>query len=244
MKANKVFLLLIWMVSAWSFQCSGSDDAADALSLPPSRPSDESPDATPEAATPDSTPEGSTDEVKIVPTLYDNGYANFHNARLTISSLNLTVSPEFQYVLGCFDGSDNPMVKGNAYSDILLYTDGIAYVGIPPDYSCSLLYEPGYYGDPFIYHWDLEYALVRQAGQPDEIILSGTGRGSHIYEIPYDAWVKSEIAFEFRGVLIEGTNKGTNSFEGNFTLEERSPEEKYNLSLSGAATLEWKQEGE
>lgn len=237
MKAKDVILLLL--ISALFTQCTKNVDETDEFSQPPTRPSVESPDATPEPATPDSIPEDTTGDVNAEPTLYDNGYANFHNARLTVDSLTVTVAQEFQYVVGCLDGRDNPMGNGSVYTDILLYSDGAVYVRIPVDYSCSLLNGFNYYG-PLIYHWDLEYALVQQSGQPDEITISGTGRGSHIWEIPYDAWVRSEITFEFRGVQIEGTNNSG----GNFTLEERSPEEKYNLSLSGSATLYLKQEGE
>ena len=239
MKTKNIFLLWLWVliVSAWNVQCSRADDAADERSLPPTRPSEEIADSIADTATPDSISDSTTGEENVVQDLYYNGYVSFSNSRLTVNSLTVTVAPDFQYVVGCLDGSG--MVNGSAYSDILLYNDGAAYVRIPWDYSCSLLNGFHWYG-PLIYHWDLEYSVVRQAGQPDEITLSGTGRGSHIYEIPYDAWVRSEITFEFRGIQIEGTY----TFEGNFALEERSPEEKYNLSLSGSATLYWKQEGE
>lgn len=227
------------MVSAFSLQCSKADIETDELSLPPVRPSPENPDSISDPVTPDSIPDSTTGEGNVV---WNNGYANYYNAWLTVNSLTAIVAPDLQQEVTWLDGSADPMASNNTISELLLQDDGSVYVAAPnyPYGSESMLYVPGW-ETPLIYHWDLEYVVVQQAGQPDEITISGTGRGSHFWTISFEAWVKSEVTFEFRGVQIAGS---ADRFEGNFTLEERSPEEKYNLSLSGSATLHRKQEGE
>lgn len=238
MKANEIFLLLVVMVSALSYQCSRADDAADELSLPPTRPSEETPDATDDPVTPDSIPDSTTGEGNTGQAVYYNGYANYSNARLVVDSLTVAVAPEFQDEVAWLQGSEFPASK---ISELLLQDNGSVYVGVPeyPYGTGSLLYAPGW-DIPLIHYWNLEYAMVQSEGQPDEVSITGTGWGSHLFGIPYDVWVVSEVTFAYRGIQIGGTN----TFEGNFFLEERSPEEKYNLTLSGAATLTWKREGE
>ncbi|MBC2839059.1 hypothetical protein [Robiginitalea sp. SC105] len=236
MKTKKVVLFLVGMVSAISIHCSREDDATDEFSLPPAQPSEESPEAPPESVPPDSIPGPDPESSVAEPAIYYNGYANYTNARLIVNSETVSVAPEFQYVVGCMNGSDNAWGYGTNISGLLLQNDGAVYVGTQQVGSCSLMYVSGGFieFEQWIYRWNLEYTIVINDGKPDEIAITGTGRGSHIWEIPYDAWVQSDITFEYHGVQIEGTS----NYEGSFKLEERSPNQKYNLSVSGTATLE------
>ena len=223
MKTKLLFLLTLF--AALSIQCSRNDDDSNALSLPPIRPSVDNQD---------STPEPKTGEVKYVPTLYPNGYASRSNARLVVDSLAVTVAPEFQYVVSWLDGS-SANDWGSKVSEIWLHSDGRVYVGIPGGPKASLLCADDGWGGSYIDYWDLEYTLVQSAGQPHTITINGIGKGSHILEITNEAWQASEITFEFSGIQIEGTH----NFMGSFTLDEKSPDEKYNLLAASTLTLEW-----
>lgn len=216
-------LLLLTLFSALSLQCSKNDDT-DPISLPPAKPPVDNQD---------SSPEPKTGEVEYVPTVYAEGFSTGSNARLIVDSLSATIAPEFQYVVSWLDGSSDPMDWGSEITQILLHDNGRVYVKIPGLTPYSLLYVDDGWGGSFINYWDLEYAIIQSEGQPDEITITGTGKGSHLYEITNEAWLSSEITFEFRGVRVEGTD----NFQGNFTLDEQSPDETYNLFLSGTLTL-------
>lgn len=223
MKTKLFFLLALF--AALSFQCSSTDDESDAILFPPVKPA---------ADTPDTTPDPTTGQVKYVPTVYPEGFATGSNARLIVDSLAAVLAPEFQYVIPWLDGTSDPMAWGSKVSEVFLHDNGSVYVEIPGIAKYSLLYVDDGWGGSYIYYWDLQYAIVQQEGQPDEITISGTGKGSHVYEITNEAWLASQITLEFRGVQVGGTR----DFRGNFTLDERSPDEKFNLSLSGTLTLE------
>lgn len=222
MKTKLLFLLVLF--AALSFQCSRNDDS-DAISLPPPKPPGDNQD---------STPEPKTGEVNYRPTVYAEGFATGSNARLVVDSLNVAVAPEFQYVVSWLDGSSTDE-WGSKVSEIWLHSDGRVYVEIPGNPKVSLLCVDDGWGGFYIPYWDLKYAVVQSEGQPEEITIAGTGKGSHIFEITYEAWQASEINFEFRGIQIEGTH----NFMGSFTLDEKSPDEKYNLLATGTLTLEW-----
>lgn len=223
MKTKLFFLLALFI--ALNIQCSKTSDNTDEISLPPPKPTVDNQDATPEPK---------IGEVKYVPTVYAEGFATGSNARLIVDSLAGTVAPEFQDILSWLDGTPNPMAWGSEVSEILLHDNGRVYVEIPGISQYSLLYVDDGWGGSYIYYWDLRFEIVQQEGQPDEITITGTGKGSHIYEITNEAWLASEITFEFKGYQVEGTD----DFEGNFTLEEKSPDETYDLFLSGTLTLE------
>lgn len=222
MKTKLLFLLMLY--AALSFQCSKNDDS-DALSLPRAKPPVENQDPNPNPT---------TGEVKYVPTVYAEGFSTGSNARLIVDSLSAAMAPEFQYVVPWLDGSGDPMAWGSKVSEILLHDNGRVYVMLPAISPYSLLYVDDGWGGSYINYWDLEYAIIQSEGQPDEITITGTGKGSHLYEITNEAWLRSEITFEFRGVRVEDTY----NFQGNFTLDEQSPDETYNLFLSGTLTLE------
>ena len=167
---------------------------------------------------------------------WEDGFSNVSNARLIVEDLSATLDPEFQAVAGFMDGSSQGNVGGSKTSEVYLQDSGrvfIQNIGI----AFSLMCATDGWGINYINQWYLTYSSAREAGQPEEIVISGTGRGSHIMELYWDntdAYNASVILFEFRGVQIEGTD----DFEGHFTLEEKSPDEKYNLLLSGTLTLE------
>lgn len=221
MKTKILFLLLL--SSTLSLQCSKSDDETDEISIPPAKPPVDNQD---------SSPEPETGEVKYVPTIYAEGFATGSNARLIVNTLAAEVAPEFQYLVYWVDGSSTDG-WGSKVTEVLLHENGRVYVKRPGS-GFSLLFADDGWGGSYIYYWDLEFAVFQQEGQPDEITITGKGRGSHVYEITNEAWLASEITFDFKGYQIEGTY----DFEGNFTLEEKSPDETYNLFLSGSLTLE------
>lgn len=231
MKAKTI--LLATLVAALSFQCSKSADETGEISLPPPKPPLENPDTSPEPT---------TGVVTYVPTVTGQGFTGDSNARLVVDSLAGTVAPEFDFLPSWLEGRGGDEINSSKVSEILLYENGRVYV--TRTHSFSLLWAPDGYGGSTIRYWDLDYGIVQHEGQPDEITITGTGKGSHFYGLvyePYDAWLASyeawltsEITFEFRGVQIEGTN----DFQGHFALEEKSPDETYNLFLSGTLTLE------
>jgi len=220
MKANDVYLFVGVMASALIFQCSGADDAADELTLPPD---------------PVSTPGPTTGEANHEATFYPNGFADSSNARLVVDSLSGRVDPEFQYVVSWLGGNnDNGACcdYGSKVSDIFLHDDGKVYVSRLENDKFSLLNLP-YGGDwTYIFQWNLEYIITDHTQQPDELVITGAGLGSYLYgdQSRYSLGIR----FEFRGVQIVDTN----DFYGSFTLEEKSSDERYNLSVTGTLTLE------
>lgn len=219
-------LLLLTLFAALNIQCSKDSGEPEEIAAPPT--------AKPDVPEPVGSPDDWYGPAADTTLFYENGYSTISNARLIVDSLAASVAPEFQYVISSLEGSGDYMALSSKISELQLQEDGAVYVGIPRDQFGSLLYVPGW-DVPRIYHWDLEYSLIENANRPAEIIIIGTGRGSHIWEISYAAWVKSEITFEFRGIQMEGAD----DFVGSFTLFETSPEEKYNLQVSGMATLEF-----
>lgn len=166
-----------------------------------------------------------------------NGFSTVSNARLVVNDLDTAVDAEFQYVAGYLDGSNEGNWGGTKISEVFLFEDDRVFITNPAYIVHSLLCVTDGWGIFYINQWDLTYSITREAGQPEEITISGTGRGSHVYELYWDntdAYDASEILFEFKGIQIEGTN----NFEGSFTLDEKSPDEKYNLLVTGNLTLE------
>ena len=219
MKTKQLILLTFFW--ALSIQCSKNTDDADELSVPPARPAVENPDS-------------KTGEGANVPTLTASGFADASNARLIVNSLEANVASEFQYVIAWLEGNNDNgacCYNGSKMSELFLHEDGTVYASKLMNDRFSLLNLP-YGGDwTYIYDWNLQYFLVEQAQQPAELVITGTGLGSYFYGNPYNS---SVIWFEFKGVQIEGTD----DFEGNFTLDEKSPDEKYSLSVTGTLTLE------
>jgi len=179
--------------------------------------------------------EAPTDESKAY--FYEDGYSTDSNARMIVNDLDATVDPEFQYVAGYLDGSSEGNWGGSKISEVFLWDDGRVFVRNPTYITHSLMCVADGWGINYINRWNLTSSITREVGKPEEIIISGTGRGSHIYELYWDnteAYNASEILFEFRGIQIEGTN----DFEGSFMLDEKCSDEKYNLFVSGTLTLE------
>ena len=209
MKANNLFLL--FLLSSLSFQCSKESDYTEVK-----------PGLAP------------TYETKAY--FWEDGFSNVSNARLVVEDLNATLDPEFQDVTGFMDGSSEGNVGGSKTSEVYLQDSGrvfIQNIGV----AFSLMCATDGWGINYINQWNLTYSITREDGLPEEIAISGTGRGSHIIQLFWDntdAYNASEIQFEFRGVQIEGTN----DFKGSFTLDEISPDEKYNLLATGTLTLE------
>lgn len=231
MKTKSILLSIFF--AALSFQCSKTSDDTDEIALPSPKPPVENPD---------SSPEPTTGMVTYVPTVTGQGFTGDSNARLAVDSLSGTVAPEFDFLLSWLEGRGGDEINSSNASEILLHENGRVYV--TRTHSFSLLWAPDGYGGSTIRYWDLDYALVQHEGQPDEITITGTGKGSHLYGLvhepyeawlaSYEAWLASEITFEFRGTQIEGTD----DFHGNFSMDEQSPDETYNLILSGTLTLE------
>jgi len=209
MKTKNLFLL--FLLSSLGFQCSKESDYSGVNPGP-----------------------APTFETKAY--FWEDGFSNVSNARLIIDDLNAILDPEFQDVVGFMDGSSEGNVGGSKTSEVYLQDNGrvfIQNIGI----AFSLMCATDGWGINYINQWNLTYSITREAGQPEEIVISGTGRGSHIFQLFWDntdAYNASEILFEFRGVQIEGTH----NFEGSFTLDEKSPDEKYNLLATGTLTLE------
>lgn len=224
-------ILLLALVAALSIQCTkDSGDTEEIMDRTISKP-----EIPPSPGSPD---DWYGPDVYVDSVLYEFGYSNVFNARLVVDSLSARVNPEFQYVVSRLDGSslDDSSSK---ISGLFLNDEGTVYVTIPPTQKSSLLYHsnPWYsfdWGGAISISWDLEYSFVLHEGQPDEITISGSGLGSYVDGNPYTEGGGAKITFEFRGAQIEGTN----DFKGSFTLDETSPEEKYNLQASGIATLE------
>ena len=223
--STKSFFWLI-LFAALSFQCSKTTDETDEISFPPAKPSVENPDSTPEP-TPGKGNQG--------PAFSATGFADASNARLIVNSLNARVDPENQYVVAWLEGNNDNgacCYDGSKISELFLHEDGTVYASLLRNDRFSILNLP-YGGDwTYIFQWNLEYLLVEHAALPDEMVISGTGLGSYFYG---DAANNSlGIRFEFTGTQIEGTK----DFEGPFTLEEKSRDEKYSLFLTGTLTLE------
>lgn len=167
---------------------------------------------------------------------WEDGFSNVSNARLIVEDLNATLDPEFQDVAGFMDGSSEGNVGGSKTSEVYLQDSGRVFIQNMGT-AFSLMCATDGWGINYINQWYLTYSITREAGQPEEIVINGTGRGSHIFQLYWDnsdAYNASEILFEFRGFQIEGTH----NFEGSFTLNEKSPDEKYNLLATGTLTLE------
>jgi len=227
---TKLFFLLA-LCTALSIQCTKDSGETEEIVVGPKS----KPEIPTSAGSPD---DWYGADVYVDSVLYEFGYSKVFNARLVVDSLSARVNPEFQYVVSRLDGS-SPDDSSSKISGLFLKDDGTVYVAIPPTQRSSLLYHsnPGFsfdWGGAISISWDLEYSFVSQEGLPDEIAISGRGLGSYVDGNPYIAGGGAKIVFEFRGRQIEGTN----DFEGNFTLDETSPEEKYNLQAAGKATLE------
>ena len=216
-------MLLLILFSVFSIQCSKSMDDTEQIPIQPPRPY---------AENPDSSTDPHTGEVKFAPTFYAEGFATGSNAQLIVDSLAADVAPQFQDLVSWLEGSSADR-WGSKVTRIFMHDNGSVYVEVPRFWGFSLLFVDDGWGGSYIYYWDLEYVITQIDGQPDEITITGSGKGSHIYQITSEAWLASEIDFDFKGVQIEGTN----NFQGTFTLDEKSPDETYNLLLSGTLTL-------
>ena len=189
-----------------------------------------------ESVFPEDNPGSNSSTIETEAYFYVEGFSNVSNARLVVNSLDATVDPEFQYVASFMDGSSEGNVGGSKISEVFLFDDGRVFIKIPY-ITHSLMCVVDGWGIRYINQWDLTYSITREAGKPEEIAISGTGRGSHIYELYWDetdAYTTSEILFEFKGTQIEGTN----DFAGSFTLDEKSADAKFNLSVTGILILE------
>lgn len=229
MKKKLFFILALF--AALSIQCTKDSGEAEELVVRPTS----KPEILPSWGSPD---DWYGPHVYVDSVLNDYGYSKAFNARLVVDSLSARVNPEFQDVVSRLDGTSLDS-SSSKISGLFLNDEGTVYVAILSTERSSLLYHsnPWFsfdWGGVFAISWDLEYSFVVHAGLPDEIAITGRGLGSHIDGNPYSTGGGSKITFEFWGTQIEGTN----DFQGNFTLDETSPEEKYNLQATGIATLE------
>lgn len=211
MKTKNLFLLLL--LSALSFQCSK------------------------ESVFNGENPESNSPSIETMAYFSEDGYSTVSNARLIVNDLDATVEHEFQYITSYLDGSSEGNWGGSKISEMFLLGDGRVFITSPPYITHSLMCVQDGWGIRYIHLWKLTYSITQEADLPAEITISGMGRGSHIYELYWgntDVYNASEILFEFKGIQIEGTN----NFEGNFKLDEKSPDEKFNLSVTGNGTLE------
>lgn len=178
----------------------------------------------------------------------DSGYSSQSNARLVVTYID-TYETEWSGVIDMLLGGPDTFFGGlqtTAQSDVFLNSQGDVYVRIPDgmERAYSLLCVGSSISND-IPKWDLTYAVSGGAPGPEEISISGTGEGSHIFflyliseaynETAEVQFATASIEFTFRGTRMPGTN----DFEGPFTLKEVSSNPKLNLTVSGTLTLEW-----
>ena len=179
----------------------------------------------------------------------ENGYANVSNARLVVTEIDTYEADEgFIGVIDMLLGGPDTFFGGvqpTAQSDIFLDSQGDIYVRLPEgmERAYSLLCVGSQLSND-IPEWDLTYTVSGGAPGPEEISISGTGVGSHIFylyliseaynETAEVQYATASIEFSFRGTLVPGTN----DFEGHFTLKEVSSNPKLNLTVTGTLTLE------
>ena len=231
---------MLLLCAAVSIQCSDDNgDQADEVSLKKPNRNTGLADDSDNAPANVNPPGGDTQSVFWV----DNGFANDANARLVVNSINsfqVTEGNEFLYGELLGGGGPGPAVRSNTTEVFLDYETQAVYVFDPQYQLVTLLYFSDAWGFRWLNAWDLQLAVLEESGEEEEITISGTGRGSHLYdcwtnEKTFDEFMeRAEVAFEFTGRRKEGTN----DFEGPYALSETSLDQTCMLLCSGTMTLE------
>ena len=177
----------------------------------------------------------------------DSGYTSQSNARLVVTGID-AYETEWSGVIDMLLGGPDTFFGGlqpTAQSDVFLNSQGDVYVHYPDgmERTYSLLCVGSSFSND-IPKWDLAYTISGGDPGPEEITISGTGIGSHIYylyliseaynETAAVQYATASIEFSFRGTLVPGTKH----YVGPFTLKEVSSNPKLNLTISGTLTLE------
>ena len=232
MKTIKLVLMVVCI--ALSLQCSDDSGNTDEI-LGPTKDIEEALDD----KNSDLTDESNTDNLIVV-----DGISNISNARLVVNNISsFQVTEGFEYfesqILG--ESSPGPVEGSNTSRVYLSEQENAVYIEAQYAHFFSLLGVTDGFGINGLSYWDLVYSVVEEVGVKQEISITGSGKGSHIF---YDCWTNNEtlqeflerndITFEFQGTLMEGTNT---YFQGSFSINETSTDGTCMLSCSGTTTL-------
>ena len=235
MKAKSLFLL--FFLSVLNFQCTtDTDDPNEILKQSEST---EDVEDFPDEST--NTPNESR------PQYFINGFSNISNARLVVNGISsFEVTEGYEYLRAELMGGagPGPAERSNSTGVFLDSAQSTVYIY---DYGYQLispLFVTDAWGFKALANWDLKVSVVEEAGLEQEITISGSGKGSHIF---YDCWgivdemetydaflERNDISFEFRGIRMEGTE---DYFQGPFSLTENSTDQTCMLNCSGIMTL-------
>jgi hypothetical protein len=171
------------------------------------------------------------------------GYTEFTNARLLVIRVDsMMVDPEYAYIEEWWntgqrnenDWGYGPIEPTEVFFDFITNSNSVK-VTFPKDEGYSLLEASTSPYGLWFPQWELKYDWDESGG----ITISGKGRGSHLPEATYlysqqfEAFLASEVIFEFSGEY----DLKTESCIGTFSLIEKSPEAAFNLEIYGALSL-------
>ena len=164
------------------------------------------------------------------------GYTDVTNARLIVTSVDsVVVDPEYAYIADWIQGlGDTSWGISNTTKVFFDYDSNSFKVTFPENASYSLLSASDNGGTLWLPQWDLKYEWDESGG----LTISGKGRGSHVpdaiflYLEQFEAFLASEVLFEFSGVLDR-----RNEMKGTFSIIEKSPENSFNLEIYGTLAI-------
>ena len=166
------------------------------------------------------------------------GYTDVTNARLLVTRVDsVAVDPEYAYISDWWNQNPGGGIRENtAVTEVYFdFLSNAVKVTFPEDARYALLCASDNSGTLWLPQWDLQYDW----DEGGRLTLGGKGRGSHLpeainlYYEQFEAFLASEVLFEFRG---EWDGK-TDSYMGTFSVIEKSPEAAFNLEIYGAMTV-------